>query len=284
MKPTAPNAIVLFGGTHQFLRNQQVLQSKVQSRMLIRCLAGCGQLKINRETVELSPGIFVWMPWNRRLEYRADPHNPMMICGAHIVPDFDSAGEPVEFLISHFPGDRHMDSLHRRDCVIEGLEGVVTGTFKKGDGLDLIGNYISEWMWHRERTEETARALAQLLIAELDRSVNSRIGLPGIIHHTRAYVRHHQGEKITLKKMADNAGCSISTLTREFNKHCGCSPMQWVLRFKMEQAADLLRTTGLRACEAGERVGISDPYYFSRLFKKTMGQTPSEYRKEHALF
>jgi len=284
MKIPAPNAIVLFGGRHQFSPNQRLIQSQVQSRMLLRCLAGRGTIKVNGASVELEPGTFVWMPWNRRLEYRADRMNPMMICGAHIVPDFHSAGEPIDFFIPHFPGDRFMDSPYRRDCVVEGLEGLVTGTFEKGDGLDLIGDYVSEWFWHRERTEPTARMLAQLLIAELDRAVNAHSEEPGIIYHARAFVRHHMDEKITLSVMATNAGCSIPTLTRQFNKNCGCSPMQWVLRFKMEQAAGLLRTTSLRVNEIGERVGISDPYYFSRLFRKTMGLSPSEYRKEHALF
>ena len=109
-------------------------------------------------------------------------------------------------------------------------------------------------------------------------------GESSLIHHTRAFVKHRVDEKITLAKMAANVGCSIPTLTRQFNKHLGCSPMQWVLRFKMEHAAELLRSTGLRVDEIGEHVGISDAYYFSRLFKKTLSLSPSEYRKQHALF
>jgi len=288
MNTKAPHAIVLFGGRHQFQSNQRIFQPRVQSRMLLRCLTGRGVINVNGTSVELRPGAFVWMPWSRRLEYRADGRDPMLICTTHIVPDFDLVEEPLEFFIPHFPSDRFADSPHRRDCMIEGLEGLIVGTFKKGGGLDLMGDYISEWLWHRERNEATARVLAQLLISELDRVVNVRskslTGEPGIIHHTRAFVRHRIDEKITLAQMAANARCSIPTLTRQFNKHLGCSPIQWVLRFKMEHAADLLRTTSLRVDEIGEHVGISDAYYFSRLFKKTMNISPSAYRKQHALF
>ncbi len=282
------NAIVLFGGRHQFQPNQHILQPRVQSRMLLRCLAGRGLILVNGASVELKTGVFVWMPWSHRLEYRADGRDPMLISGAHIVPDFDSDKESLDFSIPHFSGDPFADSPHRRDCKMEGLDGLIVGTFEKGDGLDLIGEYISEWMWHRERTEATARVLAQLLITELDRAVNVRSGVPSgesnLIHHTRAFVKHRVDEKITLAQMAANAGCSIPTLTRQFNKHLGCSPMQWVLRYKMEHAAELLRSTGLRVDEIGERVGISDAYYFSRIFKKIKNLSPSEYRRQHALF
>jgi len=288
MASSASHAILLFGGRHQFLPNQHAFQPCVQSRMLLRCLAGRGQIRVNGKPLELTAGTWVWMPWNRAIEYCADARDPMLIGGAHIVPDFDSTGETLEFFIPHFPEDRFLNSPHRRDCVIEGLEGLVVGTFEKGDGLDLVGDYITEWISHRERTEETARHLAQLLIQELKYVANDRSEPFGadsaVIRRIRAFVRYRLDKKITLPQMAAHAGCSIPTLTRHFNRHFGCSPMQWVLRFKMEHASDLLRTTSLRINEIGERAGVSDPYYFSRLFKKMTGFSPFAYRKQRAFF
>ena len=48
----------------------------------------------------------------------------------------------------------------------------------------------------------------------------------------------------------------------------------------MKKAAELLLTTDLNIAEIGFQVGINDPFYFSRCFKKSFGKSPLQYRKE----
>ena len=55
--------------------------------------------------------------------------------------------------------------------------------------------------------------------------------------------------------------------------------MTWVLQVKMERARVLLRTRRLSVAEVGAAVGIADPYYFSKCFKKVIGQSPQAYRQ-----
>ncbi|MCD8336875.1 MAG: helix-turn-helix domain-containing protein [Lachnospiraceae bacterium] len=56
-------------------------------------------------------------------------------------------------------------------------------------------------------------------------------------------------------------------------------PMSFFINLKMKQACKLLRTTDLYIYEVAQSLGCTDPYYFSRQFKKTVGVSPKEYQK-----
>ncbi|HIQ99495.1 MAG TPA: helix-turn-helix transcriptional regulator [Candidatus Scybalocola faecavium] len=51
------------------------------------------------------------------------------------------------------------------------------------------------------------------------------------------------------------------------------------MKFRIQKAASLMRTTHLKSYEIAEKVGFSDESYFSRCFKKMMGMSPNEYRR-----
>ncbi|MDQ0897898.1 AraC family transcriptional regulator [Paenibacillus sp. V4I7] len=55
--------------------------------------------------------------------------------------------------------------------------------------------------------------------------------------------------------------------------------MEYFLRLKIQKASQMLDLTALAIKEIGNAIGITDAYYFSRLFKKMMGVSPTEYRK-----
>ena len=56
------------------------------------------------------------------------------------------------------------------------------------------------------------------------------------------------------------------------------APVEYLIHLRIRQACRLLDTTGLTVREIGFRVGFEDPYYFSRMFRKLMGQSPRQYR------
>jgi AraC-like DNA-binding protein len=69
---------------------------------------------------------------------------------------------------------------------------------------------------------------------------------------------------------------STDHLRKVFSKATGCTPLDYLTRLRMAEARHLLKLGGFSVKEVAVRVGIADPYYFSRLFRKTIGQSPTE--------
>lgn len=93
------------------------------------------------------------------------------------------------------------------------------------------------------------------------------------------YMEEHIAASIRLPDLASYTGISKQHLIYLFNKETGFSPIDYFLRMKMQHAANMLDLTDLTVKEISASIGMEDPYYFSRMFKKLMGQAPTEYRK-----
>ncbi|MFW6060760.1 MAG: AraC family transcriptional regulator [Phycisphaeraceae bacterium] len=83
---------------------------------------------------------------------------------------------------------------------------------------------------------------------------------------------------IRLDDLAAWTGFSPQHLNRRFRKQLGVTPLQYLAQLRMQRAAALLADGRLTIQAVAERVGYQDPYYFSRLFKQHLGQSPAQYR------
>jgi len=86
-------------------------------------------------------------------------------------------------------------------------------------------------------------------------------------------------EPITLSILSRLSGYSAQHLNRVFNQVLGVTPLQYLGKLRMQTAATLLIENNLTVKAVAERVGIEDPYYFSRLFKQQFGLSPVQYRE-----
>ena len=88
--------------------------------------------------------------------------------------------------------------------------------------------------------------------------------------------------RLTLKELASHFGYSESYMYRLFYKETHFAPMNYFLHMKIKRACQLLRNTNMKVNQISFKLGFEDPYYFSRIFKKIVGQSPKDYRNELA--
>jgi len=99
------------------------------------------------------------------------------------------------------------------------------------------------------------------------------------IMDTIDFMQRHLDMPLNLEDLAARSGQSISYYSKLFKKRTNQSPMAYFIQLKTRRACELLDHTELSVREIAEELGYDDPYYFSRLFKKTQGCAPINYRK-----
>ena len=86
---------------------------------------------------------------------------------------------------------------------------------------------------------------------------------------------------ITTSDLAHRAGVGSPTLAREFKRYHHTTVSGYLLHRRMDRAKSLLTSTTLPVQEVGSAVGIANPQYFNKQFRKLAGKSPSRYREEH---
>ena len=99
------------------------------------------------------------------------------------------------------------------------------------------------------------------------------------MEYARQYFNEHYNEPISIQDYAESRSMSVCYFQRNFKQIVKHTPMQYLLTIRVNNAASLLETTDYSMAEISAIVGYEDPLYFSRLFRKLKGMSPSDYRK-----
>ena len=92
------------------------------------------------------------------------------------------------------------------------------------------------------------------------------------------YIKLNYSEKISIKEIADQLYLSPNYLSELFKKHTGKTISEYLTEYRLEKACQLLNHAEYRVGDVSGMVGIHDGRYFSNMFKKKYGMTPTEYR------
>ena len=91
---------------------------------------------------------------------------------------------------------------------------------------------------------------------------------------------NYSSHTVSVSDIAEHVEVSEVHLRRIFKSHTATSPMQYVNCLRIEKAKNLLTESNLAISDVARLSGFSDPYYFSREFKKSVGITPTGYKKQ----
>jgi len=100
-----------------------------------------------------------------------------------------------------------------------------------------------------------------------------------LVRRAVAYMQQHFAHDLSRQQIASAVGISQNYLSRIFQHELGISPWEYLSRYRIRQAQDLLRDTEDSITEVAAQVGFEDPAYFSRVFRKQIGDSPQHYRE-----
>ena len=101
------------------------------------------------------------------------------------------------------------------------------------------------------------------------------------IHKAFTYLMTHYNTNITIKTLAQIANMSESNFYIAFKKQYACSPISYLNHYRLSLAANMLLNDDKHINEIAYSVGINDPLYFSKLFKKMFGLSPRDYKQTY---
>jgi AraC-like DNA-binding protein len=225
---------------------------------------GRGTMEIDGTPLALRAGSCIWMRPGRRYVTRHDPAHPLGVNYFHFTlqeQDPPSARRPFappfgQTIVRHFG---FADMLMQRILAV--------------------------------RSEPAGRASANVLFAallhELGReTAHGQQAAAGLsaehaerMHAAAKRMREDLAAALPVAALAREFGYSVSHFSRTFAAVTGERPQSFVIGARLERARELLTTTGLSIGEIATAVGVPDLFYFSRLFKRRLGITPSEYRR-----
>lgn len=108
---------------------------------------------------------------------------------------------------------------------------------------------------------------------------NSEISSEEQFDRIVCYMKRNTDKALSLADIADAFAFSITKIQKLFYKHAGCAPMQYFTELKLGAAKEMMSSTSLNHTQIAAKLGFSSVSYFSKLFKKRTGMSPSEYIK-----
>lgn len=96
------------------------------------------------------------------------------------------------------------------------------------------------------------------------------------------YIDRHYAEDVSVSALAAMDGLSYSRYHDVFTAQLGMTPKRYLTRKRLDRACELLLTTDMSIAQIGTQVGYSDACFFTKIFKKEIGRTPSGYRKRES--
>lgn len=127
---------------------------------------------------------------------------------------------------------------------------------------------------------EIEQQLRDYLSAVLDRICMNATNLDDLVFRVKQYIDQNYAGELSLEGLAEYVHLSASYLSKLFKREVGQNISGYIQQVRVERAKVLLRTTAMKTYEIAEAVGIPDPVYFSKLFKKATGQKPKDFRTD----
>jgi AraC family transcriptional regulator len=157
------------------------------------------------------------------------------------------------------------------------------------EGLNSLLGLLREELMRRQASPLFVEALAQAISIHLARSYgvmdeeshSSSPSLPGYkLRQITDWMSEHAAEEFSLERLAERAGLSRFHFQRLFKSATSVSPSRYHINLRMSEARRLLRETKMSVVDVALEVGYTNPSHFAQLFRREIGLSPSDYRRQ----
>ena len=238
---------------------------------------GRAEHTINDRTFILSEGDYFLINRNDTHAYRAIGDEGMTIINYLFQPRF------IDRTLSHAGSFREiLNDYLLRFGYRKFSDRVTLQSYHDQDGFvgTLMMKMLSEYREKRPGHEEILRnCLISILVCLVRNDTGDTEG--DRVHVTKfikEYVADHYMEPVSLSDLSRELNFSLTHVSLTFKNDTRTSFRDYLIRVRMEKACHLLRHTEKTVAEIAELVGYSDPAFFYKAFRKSLGQTPAEYR------
>ena len=236
--------------------------------MLIYCTDGKGWCNINGKQYLVEKNQYVILPYGKPYSFGADKKDPWTIYWIHFEGRLASSFIPSSPIpVSIIPGE--YSRMQDRISLFE----EIYSCFSLG--------YIKEYMTY----SSTCLYMFLSSFIYLEQFRHTRV-LSHKEYSFSSKVIHYMQENIegnlTLQQIAAYFRYSPSHFSMLFHKETGVSPINYFIRLKIQKACQYIELTNLKISEISIKLGFEEPAYFSRIFSKIMGISPSVYREKES--
>lgn len=231
--------------------------------ILLYCLEGQGNIDIYDKSIVLSANEFFIIPPNIPHHYKSSTTNPWSIYWAHF------SGETADHLYSRYTKQTDLKPIkipfneHKSDQFLKIIQ-LLENSYDDAH-LELSNLYLFQFI--------TTLIYQPLItnITETNDPVSKSIN----------FMKENVDQSLTIAELAEQQSLSISRYSEIFKQQTGSSPINYFIHLKMQKSCQFLYFTNMSIKEIAASVGFSDPYYFSRMFKKVLGISPSKYKSDY---
>ena len=236
--------------------------SKLEKNLLAYCTKGSGIVQILGEQIPVSNDQFFIIPKGEGFKF-------------YSIWDVNT-----QLLTAYFDG-RKAKQLGKEFSVVRNLIPSVNNRVANREMLfDEIFNNLSKG-YHDENLEYVnfcfGHLLATFIYANKTSDDIADESNP-VVRRAINYLEKNLNKKLSLNQLADEVGYSPTYFTTLFKKETNYSPISYFSHLKIVKACELLDYTRMKVKEISFHLGYSDPYYFTKDFKKKMGMSPRNYR------
>lgn len=233
-----------------------------KENILIYCIDGKGYIEMYGDKKQLMPNQYYIIPKNTAHKYYADVRNPWTIYWIH----FDGTNAEHFILGNEYPREIPVSHSSRFEERLQ-LFGEILMTLDDNFSVTNL-EYSSVLL---------TQFLGSLKYFSHYRKVKE-IEQNDVISKATRFIKDNLNRKIKVEEIAVFCNLSLSHFCLLFKKQTSHTPVEYITMLRIQKACNLLCFSRFKINEIANQVGYDDAFYFTRIFTKTMGVSPKEYR------